>query len=90
MGATISAGLAYGIEKSSKNRLPPLNGELQLACLDDVATIYYDKYGFPHVYCKTNKDGFRIQGYLIAQHRGFQLEITVSFIQSFVSILMYI
>ena len=77
MGNAVSSPLAFGMQKLGENRLPELEGTTQLPILDKSASIHYDKWGFPHVYCETNKDLFRIQGFLIAQHRGFQLEMTV-------------
>eukprot|EP01083_Nonionella_stella_P238741 836430_1 len=69
----MGGALSFGIEKSSESRLPPLDGTISLPCLDKEATIKYDKYGIPHIYAKTRNDGYRLQGFIIAQHRCFQL-----------------
>ena len=69
MGGAIS----YGIEKSSESRLPPLDGTISLPCLDNKGSIKYDKWGIPHIYAKSRKDAYRLQGFVTAQHRCFQL-----------------
>eukprot|EP01083_Nonionella_stella_P079988 219567_1 len=69
MGAAVS----FGISKSSETRLPPLDGILSLPILDKPGSIKYDKWGCPHIYASTRKDGFRLQGFVTAQHRLFQL-----------------
>ena len=69
MGGAVS----YGLEKSSANRLPPLDGTISLPCLDKSGIIKYDEYGVPHIFASTRKDGYRLQGFVVAQHRCFQL-----------------
>ena len=69
----MGAAVAYGIEKSSSNRLPPLEGTISLPCLDHKASIKYDKWGIPHIYAQSRSDAFKMQGFVTAQHRCFQL-----------------
>lgn len=55
---------------------PQRSGELKVPGLKDNVTIYFDNYGRPHVYAKNEHDLAFAQGYLIAQDRLFQLDIT--------------
>ena len=69
----MGAALSYGLEKSSADRLPPLDGPISLSCLDQPGSIKYDKWGIPHIYATSRKDGYRLLGFVTAQHRCFQL-----------------
>lgn len=54
---------------------PNYNGEQQLSGLNDSVEVYYDSYGIPHIYGKTNLDAFRALGYVHAQDRLWQMEL---------------
>ena len=69
MGSMVS----YGLYQSSAYRLPPLEGEISLPCLENKGSIKYDKWGIPHIYASSRKDAYRLQGFVTAQHRCFQL-----------------
>ena len=55
---------------------PKRNGEIKLTGLKDKVTIYFDSHGRPHIYTKNLHDLVFTQGYLTAQDRLFQLDIT--------------
>ncbi len=55
---------------------PKRNGELQLNSLKDKVNIYFDVHGRPHVFANNLHDLAFTQGYLTAQDRLFQLDIT--------------
>ena len=78
MGQIVSEGL----KELSKRSLPRLEGEICLSILEKEARIQYDEYGIPHVYTQTLNDIFKIQGFLTAQHRGFQLSLIVAFVNA--------
>lgn len=56
--------------------LPIRNGELKIKGLYDKVSIYFDNHGRPHVYANNLHDLIFTQGYLSAQDRLFQLDIT--------------
>ena len=74
MGVAQSA-VSFGLQQSSANRLPPLDGDISIPCLDGKGCIKYDKWGIPHIYASSKKDAFRLQGFVTAQHRCFQLSM---------------
>lgn len=55
---------------------PLRNGELKVSGLKEEVSIYFDYYGRPHVYANNLHDLVFTQGYLTAQDRLFQLDIT--------------
>ena len=55
---------------------PKRSGELKITGLHDKVNIYFDKYGRPHVFAENLHDLVFTQGYLTAQDRLFQLDIT--------------
>ena len=55
---------------------PQRNGEFTVTGLTDKVTIYFDNHGRPHVYANNLHDLVFTQGYLTAQDRLFQLDVT--------------
>lgn len=53
---------------------PQVDGELNVAGLDDVVDIYRDEMGVPHIYASTVHDLFFAQGYVHAQERFWQMD----------------
>jgi penicillin amidase len=51
------------------------SGELQLSSLQQPVTIKRDDYGIPYIYAQSLDDAITAQGFVIAQHRLFQLEL---------------
>lgn len=56
--------------------LPKLDGEIRLAGLDAGVRVIRDKHGVPHIFAGDLKDAARTLGYLHAQDRFFQMDIT--------------
>jgi penicillin amidase len=54
--------------------LPKIDGELQLAGLNQPVDIYRDTMGIPHIYAATGHDLFFAQGYVHAQDRFWQMD----------------
>jgi penicillin amidase len=54
---------------------PDYDGEKQLSSLTENVEVYYDAYGVPHIYGKSNQDAFRALGYVHAQDRLWQMEL---------------
>lgn len=54
---------------------PNYSGELKLTGLKEKTTVYFDKYGVPHIYANNEADAYFALGYVHAQDRLFQMEI---------------
>lgn len=65
-----------GLWAVSQNADLPENQTVQLPGLHDIVTIYCDHYGVPHIYAKTEEDLYFATGYVHAQDRLWQLDIT--------------
>jgi len=55
---------------------PIRSGEIKLQGLTESVTVSYDNYGVPHIKAKNDRDLFRAFGYVHAQDRLFQMEMT--------------
>jgi penicillin G amidase len=55
---------------------PVREGELQIAGLQDAVEVKFDQYGIPHIKASNDLDLYRAFGYLHAQERLFQMEMT--------------
>ncbi|MCF6133336.1 penicillin acylase family protein [Flavobacterium wongokense] len=54
---------------------PQYEGETNLANISKQTTVYFDEYGVPHIYAKTQKDAMTTLGYVHAQDRLWQMEL---------------
>jgi penicillin amidase len=52
-----------------------MSGEFQIPCLDEEVEVIYDRAGIPHITAKSNADGFRALGYVMAQDRMVQMAV---------------
>jgi len=50
--------------------------DLNFTNLQDEVSVAYDDRLVPHIFAKNNEDAYFVQGYITAQHRLFQLEIS--------------
>lgn len=55
---------------------PKISGEVILSILDDDVTVVRDDMGVPHVEAKSDADLYRAQGYVQAQDRLFQMDLS--------------
>lgn len=56
--------------------LPQRSGEINIPGLKDKVNVIFDEWGVPHIYASNEEDAYRSLGYLHAQDRLFQMEIT--------------
>jgi penicillin G amidase len=56
--------------------LPTVNGEVTVQQLENKVTVYRDNNGVPHIKAKTEKDLYIAQGYVTAQDRLFQMDLS--------------
>ena len=54
---------------------PTYNGELVLSGISEEVSVYFDDFGIPHIYAKSEEDAYRALGYIHAQDRLFQMEV---------------
>ena len=54
---------------------PEYEGKIVDAALEKEVSVYYDKYGIPHIYGETEEDAYRALGYVHAQDRLWQMEL---------------
>jgi len=59
-----------------KKSLPPIGGEKSLAALSQPVTVQRDEYGVPHIFAQNENDLWRAAGYVAAQDRLWQMDIT--------------
>ena len=65
-----------GINQLSKKALPQTSGSLQLKGLRDTIKIYRDHWGIPHIYAQNLDDLLFAQGFVHAQDRFWQMELS--------------
>ncbi len=70
--AALGAGVAYTLRRD----LPTLDGELILPGLRAPVEVYRDNWGVPHIYASHSDDLFMAQGYVHAQDRFYQMELS--------------
>src|SRR5919108_5717765 len=75
-----SALLRPFIRFLDKASLPKYEGSLQLGGLTDKAKVCWGAYGIPHVYAANEEDLFLAQGYLHAQERLWQMDMSRRFL----------
>src|SRR5262249_12344865 len=71
--ATLAVGVAY---VGLKNTVPATSGALAIAGLSGPVEIVRDHEGVPHVFAPTTDDLFSALGFLHAQDRLWQMELT--------------
>ncbi|MCK0145240.1 penicillin acylase family protein [Arenibacter sp. F26102] len=54
---------------------PEYTGTKELDKLTQKVEVYFDTYGIPHIYAKSEEDAFRSLGYVHAQDRLWQMEL---------------
>ncbi|MDZ7292295.1 MAG: penicillin acylase family protein [candidate division KSB1 bacterium] len=70
-GAVIVLGM-----RLVKKSLPQLRGEHKLSVLSQPVTVYRDQYGVPHIFAQNEEDLWRTAGYITAQDRLWQMDLT--------------
>ena len=68
--------LKWFIHKQAKNNLPNLNETIHAPSLKSKVKIIRDEWSVPHIYADNKEDLFFAQGYVHAQERLWQMELT--------------
>lgn len=69
----VAVGGAYA---GARRSLPQISGTLRLAGLRTPVTVYRDEWGVPHIEAANTLDLFMAQGYVTAQDRLWQMDVT--------------
>src|SRR5688572_8272527 len=59
-----------------RTKQPQYKGERELSGLEANTEVLFDKWAIPHIYAENETDAYRSLGYLHAQDRLFQMEMT--------------
>jgi penicillin G amidase len=59
----------------SATPIPNVSSELKIPGLKDAVEVVFDKNMVPHIFAKNNEDAMLAQGYVVAQHRLWQMDI---------------
>ncbi|MEK5176575.1 penicillin acylase family protein [Heyndrickxia sp. FSL W8-0496] len=70
------AAIYFGANAYIARSLPKTEGEIQLSGLKEKVEIIRDKDGVPHIRAKNNHDLYMAQGYVQAQDRLFQMDLS--------------
>lgn len=73
--ALILLGGFVFLNQYAKKSLPQIEGEIALAVNDEV-TVYTDINGVPHIKANNLQDLYTVQGFIQAQNRMFQMELS--------------
>ncbi|MCP5111242.1 MAG: penicillin acylase family protein, partial [bacterium] len=76
MVGVIAAGFGGYIYYRGSQSLPEIDGSLSLPGLTASADVLRDRYGVPHIFASSLEDLVRVNGYVHAQDRYFQMEIS--------------
>lgn len=71
----MAGAFGYGYRALHK-RLPVTQGSLELPGLQDKVTVYRDQNGVPHIEAQNMHDLFLAQGFVTAQARMFQMDLS--------------
>src|SRR5439155_17197522 len=75
----VLAALAGWFYRAARAALPQLDGAVQVAGLSDPVTVARDPHGVPTIDASNLEDLFVAQGYVIAQDRLWQMDMTRRF-----------
>src|SRR5436853_3943704 len=64
------------MRERAKEALPPVEGEVMIAGLNEPVEVIRDRWGVPHIYARNLHDLWFAQGYVAASERLFQLDFT--------------
>jgi penicillin amidase len=71
-----AAGLGFWLIHATKISLPQLDGTLTIRGLSAPVSVIRDEHGVPHVRASNLRDLFFVQGYVTAQDRLWQMDLT--------------
>lgn len=69
----IASGIAYWIVRGS---LPVIEGKVEIAGLQQPVSVWRDQNGVPHIEAQNEHDLYLAQGYVTAQDRLFQMDLS--------------
>lgn len=72
----LSPLIKYFVGRQGRKRQPVLSGTVSIPGLSAPVEIIRDRYAVPHIYAQNREDLFAAQGYVHAQERLWQMELT--------------
>jgi len=69
----------HGFWQNAESEIPEYERSLQLSIFEAPVSIYYDSLLIPHIFAENETDLYRAQGYIMAQHRLWQMEFVTHF-----------
>ena len=76
VAAAFGLGAFFWARAELKNSLPKISGQLTFEGLSQSVDIYRDEYGIPHIYARNRNDLMFAVGFVSAQDRLWQMDIT--------------
>ncbi len=76
LAAAAIGGGALWLKHAIRTSLPQIDGSVQLPGLSAEVTVRRDEHGVPHIQAANLDDLFAAQGYVTAQDRLWQMDIT--------------
>lgn len=64
----------HGFWQNAENKVPEVSPTLTLDILEAPVSVHYDSLLIPHIFAENETDLYRAQGYIMAQHRLWQME----------------
>ncbi|MEM8568819.1 MAG: penicillin acylase family protein [Bacteroidota bacterium] len=64
----------HGFWQNAESDSIPFDENILLPELKDSVKVHYDEFGIPHIFAQNNHDLFMAQGYIVAQHRLWQMD----------------
>ncbi|MFX0090295.1 MAG: penicillin acylase family protein [Candidatus Hodarchaeota archaeon] len=74
LNSILGSIMRFVLRRWSQNRLPKIDGKLNLSGLVTPVEILRDRWGIPHIYAENEHDLFFAQGFVHAQDRFWQME----------------
>ena len=73
--AALGRAAAPVLRAMSRRAILPLDGAVSLPGLEGPVDVHMDEHGIPHVRAQSDADALRVQGYLHARDRFFQMDL---------------
>ncbi len=77
LGLVVLVGLSVFIFSGflKKAAVPDYNAKRIIPSMEAEVTVFRDTFGIPHIYAKSERDGYRAAGYVMAQDRMWQMDL---------------
>jgi len=73
--ALLTIFLDIGIKLYGESTVPAIQGNINMPGLESPVNVYHDKNGIPHIIGKSDRDTYKVMGYVFAGKRLFQMDL---------------